>query len=64
MHRVNINLEYKPLNDSKMGNSFGWEKGDCPVTEDISDRIVRLPFYNNLLPDIDIVINNIIFFKT
>ena len=24
--------------------------GDCPVTEDVSDRLLRLPFYNDLSP--------------
>jgi dTDP-4-amino-4,6-dideoxygalactose transaminase len=31
-----------------MGLQFGGKPGDCPVTEDISDRLLRLPFYNDL----------------
>jgi dTDP-4-amino-4,6-dideoxygalactose transaminase len=31
-----------------MGLRFGGKKGSCPVTEQVSDRIVRLPFYNEL----------------
>jgi dTDP-4-amino-4,6-dideoxygalactose transaminase len=31
-----------------MGRQFGGQVGDCPVTEDISDRLLRLPFYNDL----------------
>ena len=31
-----------------MGRSFGGKEGDCPVTERISDRLIRLPFYNEL----------------
>jgi dTDP-4-amino-4,6-dideoxygalactose transaminase len=31
-----------------MGKSFGGKLGDCPVTEDVSDRLVRLPFHNGL----------------
>ena len=31
-----------------MGRSFGGVPGDCPVTEDVSDRLVRLPFFNDL----------------
>jgi dTDP-4-amino-4,6-dideoxygalactose transaminase len=31
-----------------MGREFGGKAGDCPVTEDVSDRLVRLPFYNDL----------------
>jgi dTDP-4-amino-4,6-dideoxygalactose transaminase len=32
-----------------MGRRFGGELGDCRVTEDVSDRLLRLPFYNDLL---------------
>jgi dTDP-4-amino-4,6-dideoxygalactose transaminase len=31
-----------------MGRHFGGKVGDCPVTEDVSDRLLRLPFYNDL----------------
>jgi dTDP-4-amino-4,6-dideoxygalactose transaminase len=31
-----------------MGIRFGGKKGDCPVAEEISDQLVRLPFYNAL----------------
>jgi len=27
---------------------FGGKAGDCPVTEYVSDRLLRLPFYNSL----------------
>ena len=41
-------FHYLPLHLSKMGIRFGGKMGDCPVTEDFSDRLVRLPFYNGL----------------
>ena len=41
-------FHYLPLHLSKMGEKFGGAKGDCPVTENISDCLVRLPFYNDL----------------
>jgi dTDP-4-amino-4,6-dideoxygalactose transaminase len=25
-----------------------WKMAECPVTEDVSDRIVRLPFYTSM----------------
>ncbi len=31
-----------------MGRRFGGKEGDCPVTEVVSDRLLRLPFYNSL----------------
>lgn len=41
-------FHYVPLHTSPMGEHFGGRRGDCPVTEDISDRLLRLPFYNSL----------------
>jgi dTDP-4-amino-4,6-dideoxygalactose transaminase len=45
---INSVFHYLPLHLSSMGQSFGGEEGDCPVTEDVSDRLLRLPFYNEL----------------
>ncbi|MGD8751991.1 MAG: DegT/DnrJ/EryC1/StrS family aminotransferase, partial [Anaerolineales bacterium] len=44
-------FHYLPLHLSDMGKKFDGKKGDCPVTEDISDRLLRLPFYNGLSDD-------------
>ncbi len=41
-------FHYLPLHLSEVGRKLGGKEGDCPVTEDISDRLVRLPFYNDL----------------
>jgi dTDP-4-amino-4,6-dideoxygalactose transaminase len=41
-------FHYLPLHLSDMGRHFGGKEGDCPVTEDVSDRLLRLPFYNEL----------------
>ena len=41
-------FHYLPLHLSPMGREFGGKKGDCPVTESVSKRLLRLPFYNNL----------------
>ena len=41
-------FHYLPLHLSDLGRRFGGKEGDCPVTEDVSDRLVRLPFYNKL----------------
>jgi dTDP-4-amino-4,6-dideoxygalactose transaminase len=41
-------FHYLPLHLSDMGKRFGGKPGDCPVTEDVSDRLLRLPFYNDL----------------
>jgi dTDP-4-amino-4,6-dideoxygalactose transaminase len=41
-------FHYLPLHLSRMGRQFGGKEGDCPVTEDLSGRLLRLPFYNAL----------------
>jgi len=41
-------FHYLPLHASPMGQQFGGQPGDCPVTERVSDQLVRLPFYNTL----------------
>ena len=41
-------FHYLPLHLSDMGQSFGGKIGDCPVTERVSDQLVRLPFHNSL----------------
>jgi len=41
-------FHYLPLHLSEMGSKFGGRAGDCPVTEDLSDRLLRLPFFNDL----------------
>lgn len=43
-------FHYLPLHLSPMGRRFGGREGDCPVTEDVSGRLLRLPFYNDLEP--------------
>ena len=40
-------FHYQPLHLSTMGQKFGGKMGDCPVTEDISDRLLRLPLFND-----------------
>jgi dTDP-4-amino-4,6-dideoxygalactose transaminase len=44
-------FHYLPLHLSEMGRGLGGRPGDCPVTEDVSDRLIRLPFFNDLSHD-------------
>jgi dTDP-4-amino-4,6-dideoxygalactose transaminase len=44
-------FHYIPLHLSDMGIRLGCRRGDCPVTENASDRLLRLPFYNDLSAD-------------
>lgn len=41
-------FHYVPLHTSHMGLKWGYDKGDYPITEQVSDRLVRLPFYTNI----------------
>ncbi|MGH9777817.1 MAG: dTDP-4-amino-4,6-dideoxygalactose transaminase [Candidatus Acidiferrales bacterium] len=41
-------FHYLPLHLSPMGQHLSTKKGDCPVTEESSERLLRLPFYNTL----------------
>ena len=41
-------FHYLPLNRSGMGRRLGGGTGACPVAEDTSDRLLRLPFYNEM----------------
>ena len=47
-HQILGVFHYLPLHTSGMGLRLGGKAGDCPVTEDISDRLLRLPFYYGL----------------
>jgi dTDP-4-amino-4,6-dideoxygalactose transaminase len=41
-------FHYLPLHLSPMGLRFGGRQGDCPVTEDLSDRLLRFPFFTGM----------------
>lgn len=46
--RIQSVFHYLPLHLSDMGRRFGGRKGDCPVSESVSDCLIRLPFYHEL----------------
>lgn len=56
---------YVPLHSAPMGQKFGYKRGDFPIAEDLSERLLRLPLYNNMTPnEQDYVIKNVqSFFK-
>jgi dTDP-4-amino-4,6-dideoxygalactose transaminase len=45
---VRPTFHYVPLHSSDAGQRFAAEPGHCPTSTDISGRLLRLPFYNNL----------------
>lgn len=61
MHLKNSGIQsvfhYLPLHLSAMGHRYGGRNGDCPITEEISDRLLRLPFYYDLTePDLENIV--------
>jgi dTDP-4-amino-4,6-dideoxygalactose transaminase len=44
-------FHYQALNASPMGQQLGGRAGQCPVSEDVSKRLVRLPMYYSLTPE-------------
>lgn len=38
-------FHFIPLHSSPMGQRFGYKEGDLLITEQISGRLLRLPFY-------------------
>ncbi len=44
-------FHYLPLHLSEYAKQWGGTAGDCPVTEDVSDRLLRLPFFNSMTPE-------------
>ena len=46
--RILAVFHYLPLHLSEMGRRLGGREGQCPVTEDVSDRLVRLPLFYQL----------------
>lgn len=57
---INAAFHYIPLHSSPMGKRLGYKKGDLPLTENISDLILRLPIYPDLGNEqIDYIISSI-----
>ncbi len=50
---IGATFHYVPLHSSEGGIRFSAYRTECPVTDDVSQRLLRLPFYNDL-PDRDI----------
>src|SRR5207253_10652713 len=41
-------FHYLPLHLSPMGQHWSDRESYCPVTEDVSDQLIRLPFFNRM----------------
>ncbi len=57
-------FHYVPLHLSRMGRGFGGYEGQCPITERVSDQLLRLPMFSGLRqPDQQRVIDAIYDFQ-
>lgn len=45
---VQATFHYVPLHSSEAGRRFAARPSECPVSENLSGRLLRLPFFNNL----------------
>lgn len=50
-HDIHAVFHYQALNASPMGLRFGGREGECPVSEQASDRLVRLPVFSDMTGD-------------
>jgi dTDP-4-amino-4,6-dideoxygalactose transaminase len=46
--RITAAFHFAPLHDSPMGKTTGRATLPCPIAQSISQRLVRLPLYNNM----------------
>ena len=47
-NKINSVFHYLPLHKSTMSQNFGWDNSKCPITNEISERIIRLPMFFDL----------------
>jgi dTDP-4-amino-4,6-dideoxygalactose transaminase len=46
--QISCVFHYQPLNVSPVGRSFGGYLGQCPVSEQAGECLVRLPLFNTI----------------
>ena len=55
---IQTTFHYVPLHSSAAGKRFAARQTDCPVSADVSTRLLRLPFHNGLsVEDTDRVVD-------
>ena len=47
-NEISTPFHYIPLHLSKVGEKYNYKKGDLPITEEYSSRLVRLPLYADM----------------
>ena len=49
-HGIHATFHYVPLHSSPAGQRFGRVASDCRLTNDLSDRLIRLPLFDSIAP--------------
>lgn len=44
-------FHYLPLENSQYAQSQGWDAQHCPISNDVSQRLIRLPLFTSLMDD-------------
>jgi dTDP-4-amino-4,6-dideoxygalactose transaminase len=58
---IQTTFHYVPLHSSAAGKRFAARQTDCPVSDDVSTRLLRLPFHNGLsVEDTDRVVDALV----
>ena len=58
---IQTTFHYVPLHSSAAGKQFAARPTDCPVSTDVSERLMRLPFHNGLsTEDTDRVVDSLV----
>ena len=64
-NKINSVFHYVPLHKSKMSRKYGWDRSKCPITIEISERIIRLPmFYNLKMIEIEYIVEKILMYQS
>ncbi len=51
---------YVPLHSAPFGQKHGYKPEDCPITENLGERVLRLPLYADMTEgDVDMVVESI-----
>ena len=64
-HGVHATFHYQPLHSAPAGRRYGRTgPGGCPTTEDVADRLIRVPLYAGMTgEDVDRVVDAVLAYK-
>jgi dTDP-4-amino-4,6-dideoxygalactose transaminase len=62
---VHATFHYQPLHTAPAGTRYGrTAPGGCPVTDDVADRLIRLPLYAGMSPaEVELVLDSVLSYQ-